>query len=132
MGKASGLAEALQEFVTIERHVELAAWKAARLAPPERRVVAGDTLIATYLEEDQHPGVAETNAENRRRAALREEQRARHRAAHPDAPKIQLTKEERALSEPLPLEEPIRLRLDSSATGVSLDEALALSSLKRR
>ncbi|MBA3450187.1 MAG: PD-(D/E)XK nuclease family protein, partial [Chloroflexia bacterium] len=40
--KAAGLAEALQEFVTIERHVDLASWKAARLAPPERRVLAGD------------------------------------------------------------------------------------------
>ena len=83
--KARGLAEALQEFVTIERHVELAAWKSARLAPPERRVLAGDTLLVRYLEADQFPGVAETYRENLRRRALREEQRQRYFAAHPDA-----------------------------------------------
>src|SRR5262249_9587123 len=43
--KAATLAQALDEFVTIERHVALQAWKAARLPEPERRVLAGDTLI---------------------------------------------------------------------------------------
>ncbi len=57
------LAQALDEFVTIERHVELAAWKAARLAPPERRVLSGETLLVRYVEADQDAG--------RRRAATR-------------------------------------------------------------
>ena len=39
--KARTLAHALHEFVTIERHVELATWKRERLAPPERRVLPG-------------------------------------------------------------------------------------------
>ena len=39
--KARTLAHALEEFVTIERHVVLADWKRERLAPPEQRVLAG-------------------------------------------------------------------------------------------
>jgi hypothetical protein len=68
--RADTLAQALHEFVTIERHVDLAAWRAARLAPPERRVLSGETLLVRYLEEDQESGVAEQNRENARRREL--------------------------------------------------------------
>jgi hypothetical protein len=68
--KAKNLATALQEFVTIERHVELAAWKSSRLPPPERRVLAGDTLIVRYLEEDQDAETREKNWENARREPI--------------------------------------------------------------
>jgi hypothetical protein len=129
-GKAPGLAAALQEFVTIERHVELAAWKAVRLAPPERRVLAGNTLIVRYREADQPPGLVETVAENTRRADLREKWKQEYFEAHPDATRVYLTKEQRALTEPLPLESPFRLRLDVQECGVSLDDALALATLK--
>ena len=129
-GKARGLAEALQEFVTIERHVELAAWKSARLAPPERRVLAGDTLLVRYLESDQLPGVAATYRKNLQRRELHEEQRLRYSAAHPDARQARLSREEKALSDPLPIAEPFRLRIDVSDVDVSLDDALALSTLK--
>ena len=59
------------EFVTIERHVELATWKQARHAAPEQRVLAGNTLLVRYVEDDQLPGVAEQNRENepRRRSS---------------------------------------------------------------
>ncbi|MDQ3227075.1 MAG: AAA domain-containing protein [Chloroflexota bacterium] len=129
-GKAVGLAEALQEFVTIERHVDLAAWKAARLAPPERRVLAGDTLLVRYREADQSPGVAETNQENQRRAELYTKQRERFRAANPDAERITIPKADRDLSRALPIDAPFRLQIDVSAIGVSLDDALALSTMK--
>jgi hypothetical protein len=129
-GKARGLAEALQEFVTIERHVELAAWKGARLAEPERRVLAGDTLLARCLASDQFPGVMETYAENRHRAELHEEQRQAYFAAHPEAKQARLSAEEKALSAPIPIAEPFRLRLDTTGTGIDLDDALALSTLK--
>src|SRR5262249_48529808 len=66
-GRARSLAQALEEFVTIERHVSLGAWKSTRNAAPERRVMAGETLMVRYLEEDQDPGVAERNRENLRR-----------------------------------------------------------------
>src|SRR5204863_5270943 len=61
--KAPSLARALQEFVTIERHVELAAWKSARNVAPERRVLMGETLLARYLEADQDPAAVEANRE---------------------------------------------------------------------
>ena len=50
---AGDFAQALDEFLTIERHVELGAWKSARLLAPERRLLAGDTLIAELRDEDQ-------------------------------------------------------------------------------
>jgi hypothetical protein len=128
-GKARGMAEALQEFVTIERHVELAAWKAARLAPPERRVLSGDTLLLRYRTADQTPEVARRYAENQARAILRQEQRARYKEAHPEAKQVRLSNEEKALSEPLPIEEPFRLSIDVDETGITLDDALALSTL---
>lgn len=69
---AASLAEALEEFVLIERHVDLAAWKAARLPAPEQRVVNGDTLLVRYTDDDQTPETRIRNSENRRRQALRE------------------------------------------------------------
>lgn len=70
--KADTLAEALREFVMIERHAELGAWKSARQVSPERRVLAGDSLIVRYLEEDQGPGVAAKNRQNLERWLARE------------------------------------------------------------
>jgi hypothetical protein len=128
--KAQGLAEALQEFVTIERHVELASWKAARLAPPERRVLAGDTLIVRYFAEDQLPGVAATYEENRRRAELKVQQRREYKESHPDAKKVFLSKEQKVLSDPLPIAQPFRLRVDAASTGISLDDVLGLTAIK--
>ena len=51
--RADTLAQALSEFVYIERHVELADWKVRRLAPPEQRCLAGDCLLVTYRQADQ-------------------------------------------------------------------------------
>lgn len=127
---ARGLAEALQEFVTIERHVELAAWKAARLPPPERRLLAGDTLILRYFEGDQYPGVAEAYAENQRRAELRASFREAYLAAHPGRTQARYTPEQRELADPIPIEEPFRLRLDVDDVDISLDDALALTTIK--
>lgn len=124
VGKAQGLAEALQEFVTIERHVELAAWKSARLPSPERRVLSGDTLIVRYLVEDQLPGVAEVYAENQRRAA----EKKALLASLPEGSK--LSKEENAEFKPTEIPGPFRLRLDVKDAGISLDDALGLTTIK--
>jgi hypothetical protein len=62
--RADTLAEALREFVTIERHAELGQWKSARQSSPERRVLAGDSLIVRYVEADQAPEIAEANRAN--------------------------------------------------------------------
>jgi hypothetical protein len=74
--KADDLAHALHEFVTIERLVELNDWKRTRHAPPERRVLMGETLLVRYVEADQEPGVAEQNRENERRRKRREPRQA--------------------------------------------------------
>ncbi len=50
---AGTLAEAVDDFLYIERHTELAEWKKERLTPPEQRVLAGDSLLVTYHEADQ-------------------------------------------------------------------------------
>ncbi|MDB5060111.1 MAG: superfamily helicase, partial [Chloroflexi bacterium] len=65
--RARTLAHALDEFVMIERHVDLAAWKAARLAPPERRVLAGDALVGSFHECEQDADTNTRNRENVRR-----------------------------------------------------------------
>ncbi len=68
--RADTLAQALGEFVYIERHVELADWKAKRLAPPEQRCLAGDCLLVTYREADQREEASdegETDAEQAQR-----------------------------------------------------------------
>ncbi len=122
-GKARSLAHALEEFVTIERHVELADWKAARYFRPERRVLLGETLLARYCEADQEPGTAARVRENARRLALAEE----YKAASPDG---KLTAEQRKETE---LDQDglvVRLRLVVDGADCDLDAALAMSTVK--
>ncbi|MDP9363273.1 MAG: AAA domain-containing protein [Chloroflexota bacterium] len=127
---ARDLAQALDEFVTIERHVALAAWKRARLAPPERRVVAGDTLLVRYEEAGQEPDVAEQNRENERRRLLREEQRSVWRDANPDAARVVLPKDQAAESGWSQEGLAVKLRFDLEGVDADLDEVLALSRLR--
>ena len=51
------LLQAMKNFVVVERHVVLNAWRAAHAYRPERRVLAGDTLIGVYRNSDQEVGV---------------------------------------------------------------------------
>ena len=122
VGKAGTLAEALDEFVTIERHVDLAAWKSALLAPPERRVLTGETLIARYCPEDQDPDALERNRENARRVALREQYRA-------DSPDGNLTKDQKR--EVSWAHEGMKavLRLDATGLDCDLNEMVRLCGL---
>jgi hypothetical protein len=60
---ATSFAVALDEFITIERHVALAAWKHDRAVSPERRVLSGASMLVRYLEEDQDPALAQYNRE---------------------------------------------------------------------
>ena len=128
--KARSLAHALDEFVTIERHVFLAAWKRERLAEPEQRVLAGQTLVVRYREEDQAPGVAEQNRDNERRRQLRDAYRAAWKAEHPDAKQIRLPKEQREESEWSQEGMTVRLRLECADVACDLDEALGITTLK--
>jgi hypothetical protein len=128
--RARSLAQALDEFVTIERAVELGSWRTTRHAPPERRVLMGETLLVRYLESDQEPEVAERNRDNEKRRLLREQYRADYRLAHPEAAKVQLPPDQKAESDWTPEGLRLRLRLVGEGLDCSLDEALALSTLK--
>lgn len=128
--RARSLAQALDEFVTIERHVELHSWKNIRHAPPERRVLMGETLLVRYHEEDQPPEVAEQNRENERRRQLQEQYREEFRQANPEAERVTLTPEQREETSWSQAGLRLRLRLATDGLECSLDEALALCTLK--
>jgi hypothetical protein len=128
--KARTPAQALDEFVTIERHVELAAWKSARLLPPERRVLAGTTLLVRYNESDQAPELLTTLRENERRRALRQQYVADFLAANPKRKRATLTPAQQAETEQLPLPAPYRLRLDLTDVDCDLEQALLLSGIR--
>jgi len=129
-GAAPTLAQALDEFVTIERHVEMAEWKRARLAPPERRVLAGETLLARYVEKDQDAEVAARNRDNALRATLKERYYAEYRAARPTAKQVRLPKEQQAEAKWSQDGLCVRLRLECAGLECELDEVLALSTLR--
>jgi len=116
--------------VTIERHVDLSAWKRERLASPEQRVLAGQTLIARYLEEDQEPGVAEQNRENEQRRMLNDSYRAAWREEHPAAKRVTLPKEQREESRWTNEGMRFRLRIECADVACDLNEALNLTTLK--
>lgn len=124
------LADALDEFLTIERHTELAQWKAARHPEPERRVLSGDTLIGHYDEADQSPETRARLAEYERRRQREEEYRAAFRAANPDAEQVRLTREQRQACERSLDGITIRLRLDVTGVACDLNEALLLTTLR--
>jgi len=127
--KATTLAQALDEFVTIERHVELSGWKNDRLAAPEGRVLRGQTLIVRYVEEDQEPGVAEQNRENERRRQLQATYRTAYKEANPDK-RVTLTKEQKEASGWRQEDLVFRLRVETAGLACDLDEVLRLSTLK--
>ncbi len=128
--RAPTLAHALDEFVMIERHVELGGWKNDRYATPEQRLLRGQTLLVRYLEEDQPEGLAELNREHHERAALRERQEAEFWVRKPDAKRVSLTKSERELSNWSNEGQVYRLRIEAPEDAVDLDSALRLSTIK--
>jgi hypothetical protein len=128
--KARTLAAALDEFLTIERHVELGEWKSIRHIAPERRALMGETLIVRYCEEDQEPGVAMRNRENERRRLLKEEYRAAYMASNPSAKQVRLPKEKKAESDWSQERMRFHLRLETTGLDCDLDEILMLSKIE--
>jgi AAA domain/PD-(D/E)XK nuclease superfamily len=128
--KARDLAQALHEFVTIERHVALGGWKRTRHAPAERRALMGETLLGRYVGADQDPAVAARVRENLRRHRLRQEYEAAYRAANPDAGKVQLSKEQNGECQWSPEGLTVRLRLEASGLDCDLHDALAMTNLR--
>lgn len=128
--KADDLAHALHEFVTIERHVELGDWKRIRHAPPERRVLMGETLLARYCEEDQEPEVRERVRENLRKHRKKLEYEAAYLAAHPSAGKVELDKAQKDETRWSPTGLRVRLRLETTGLDCDLDDALTLTDIR--
>ncbi|MDQ3167547.1 MAG: DNA helicase, partial [Chloroflexota bacterium] len=128
--RARTLAHALDEFVTIERHVELSAWKRERLAQPEQRVLAGQTLVVRYLEEDQEPEVAARNRDNEARRHLNDTYRAAFKEANPAAKQVKLSKEQKEESDWSQDGMRFRLRLESAGVACELDEVIGLTTFK--
>lgn len=128
--RAPSLAHALDEFVTIERFVELGAWKSERLAPPEQRILNGVSLVVRYVEEDQEPGIAERNRDNEHRRALYDQYASEFLAANPQRKRPTLTDEQKAASAWNHDGMRYRLRLETADAGCSLDDALNLSTIK--
>jgi hypothetical protein len=128
--KARTLAHALQEFVTIERHVELGAWKATRNLAPERRVLMGETLLVRYLESDQDQATTERNRDNQRRYTLGQQFRAEYKAANPNAKKVMLSAAQKAECDWSQDGLKFRLRLETAGVWCSAEEVLALSNLR--
>ncbi len=102
---STNYAMALDEFITIERHVALGAWKYERRRAPERRVLSGASMLVRYHEEDQSPEVANYNRRLLEFEALENKQGVKR-------PKCE--------SEPV-----IRLRIDLTGVATGLDHALA-------
>ncbi len=125
---ARSLADALHEFLTLERHTALAAWKTARLAPPERRVLAGASLTVRYDAADQDPELLAALAENERRRARRQAYSAAFLAANPKRKRATLTPEQDEETRPLDIRWPFRLRIDLVEVDCDLSTALNLSS----
>lgn len=128
--KSRTLAQSLAEFIAIERYVELNAWKTARLAPPERRVLGGLTLTVVYDPADQDASVAQQNRENEQRRQLKERYYADYRAANPGTKQVRLSKEQKAACDWKQEGLRLRLRIDLSDVECDLAEALALTTLR--
>lgn len=128
--RARNLAAALDEFLTIERHVELNSWKAIRHIAPERRVLMGETLLLRYYETDQPGDIASINRENERRRLLKEQYRAAYLAAKPGAKQVRLPKEQKDETDWSQEGLQVRLRLETTGVDSELEEILSLTRLE--
>ncbi len=103
---ATSFATALDEFITIERHLKLGAWKHERTVSPERRVLAGTSMLARYHEEDQDPEFATYNrALYEWEMLVDEEKETRPKPKGPKAP------------------HPVRLRFDMTGVAATVEHA---------
>lgn len=125
--KARNFAESLREFLTIERHVELSDWKAIRHVEPERRVLMGETLLASYHREDQEPGVAEKLYANLLKHKERQQILNSRKQLDPEAG---LTDEERQATKYSNQGLKVRLRLTTQGLDCTLDDMMLLNNLE--
>ena len=121
VSRARTLAQALDEFVLIERHVALGEWKRIRLASPEQRLLSGDTLIGRYRAADQPPDVAALNGEHLAKQLRAEALKRDHG---------ELSEEERKDTKWSQQGLRISLALDCAEADCTLDAALSLTTLR--
>ncbi|MGQ9873875.1 MAG: AAA domain-containing protein [Chloroflexus sp.] len=121
--RSPSLADALAEFLLIERYVALVTWGQQHLPPPEQRVLAGVSLLVRYEAEDQDPALLAVLAENERRQALKAELTGQRK-------RVRLNDEQRQAVEPLPIPDvPLRLRIVLDNVECDLETALRLTGL---
>jgi hypothetical protein len=129
-GKATSMADAIAEFVTIERHAELSEWRNARYAEPEQRMLAGHTLVVRYVEADQAGDVAERNRANLVGWQKDREILAAKKAINPKATRRNYTAEEKQAAAWKQDDLVFRLRIESGSTVANLHEIMARTTLK--
>lgn len=127
--RATSLADALAEFVAIERHAAVAEWRGTRHAPPERRVLMGETLLVRYVEADQEPAVADAVREHRRRHRLRADAEAAHRAKSPGT-KFRVPRGQGGEYKWSHDGLAVRLRVEAAGLDCDLHEALGMSTFR--
>lgn len=125
--KARSLAHALEEFVTIEHHVELGGWKSTRNLSPERRLLMGEALLVRYQEEDQLPEIITQNRENVRRQRLKDEYYAHQPEGDQELKPSKAEKDQWKWSQ-----EGMRVqfRIDLEGVDCELNEALLVSNFR--
>lgn len=123
--KEPSFVDALQTFLQMERLAELGAWKAARHAPPERRMLSGDSLVVCYREADQTPEVRAQNATNRDIL----QQRAAYKNEH-KVPGKNVKYPDEMASKLINFEIAVKLRIETTGCDCSLEDALGLSTFR--
>ena len=117
--------DALQAFLQMERLAELGGWKAARHAPPERRMLGGDSLVVCYRDADQSEEARAQNTLNREVLA---KQRVYKEANKVAGKKIKYPDE--MATKLVDYEITVRLRIETTGCDCSLEDALGLSSFR--
>ena len=125
------LAHALHEFVTIERHVDAGRLEAhparpARAAGADGRVPARPLLRGRPGAGGRRAGPGEPAAAPQEA----EEYEAAFRAAHPDAGRVELDKDQTDEASWSPEGLRVRLRLEAEGLDCDLDDALTLTNIR--
>ena len=124
--KEPSFVDALQTFLQMERLAELGAWKAARHAPPERRMLSGDSLVVRYVEADQSDEVRAQNALNRELL----EKRAAYKEAHRKTSDKRVKYPDEMSSKLIDFGIAVKLRIETTGCDCSLEDALGLTSFR--
>jgi hypothetical protein len=104
----------------IERFVSLGQWQAIRHAPPDRRVLMGQSLLVRYCEEDQDSEIADRIRQHQQRERKRAEHEAQGRLSSQQIKECQWSPEGVR----------VRLRLEANGLDCDLHDALALTNLR--